>query len=136
MATLADWLSFRCRHEEIKKALEKTLLECEHSVSLNEFYTLYFLSKSEDKALAIQDLSQKVGLSPSATSRMLQQFEHSCGVIMRTTCKTDKRSTFIHLTPLGTKRLAIFLKAIDPVLKRYDADLTACLLYTSDAADE
>lgn len=42
MATLADWLSFRCRHEEIKKALEKTLLECEHSVSLNEFYTLYF----------------------------------------------------------------------------------------------
>lgn len=56
---------------------------------------------------------------------MLQQFEHSCGVIMRTTCKTDKRSTFIHLTPLGTKRLAIFLKAIDPVLKRYDADLTA-----------
>ena len=57
MATLADWLSFRCRHEEIKKALEKTLLECEHSVSLNEFYTLYFLSKSEDKALAIQDLS-------------------------------------------------------------------------------
>ena len=117
MATLADWLSFRCRHEEIKKALEKTLLECEHSVSLNEFYTLYFLSKSEDKALAIQDLSQKVGLSPSATSRMLQQFEHSCGVSMR--------STFIHLTPLGTKRLAIFLKAIDPVLKRYDADLTA-----------
>ena len=125
MASLTDWLYFRCRHEKIKKALEKALFECEHSVSLNEFYTLYFLSQSEDKALSIQDLAQKVGLSPSATSRMLQQFEHSCGVIMRTTCRTDRRSTFIHLTPLGTERLAIFLKAINPVLERYDADLTA-----------
>jgi DNA-binding MarR family transcriptional regulator len=123
--TLDDWFRFRNRHDEIKKALEEALLSCEHPVSLNEFYTLYFLSLEEHKALAILDLAQKVGLSPSATSRMLTQFEHSCGVITRRPCKTDKRSVFVTLTDLGTTRLKIFMKAIEPVLKKYEMSLAA-----------
>ena len=74
VVSILQWFALRDEYEEIKKEMEKALSECEHSVSLNEFYTLYFLNESDHKELCILDLSYKVGLSLSATSRMVKRF--------------------------------------------------------------
>lgn len=125
VVSILQWFALRDEYEEIKKEMEKALSECEHSVSLNEFYTLYFLNESDHKELCILDLSYKVGLSLSATSRMVKRFENSCGVITRCPFPTDKRSVFINLTDVGQYRLGIFLKAIEPVLEKHQTTLTA-----------
>ncbi|MDI9206576.1 MarR family transcriptional regulator [Ligilactobacillus saerimneri] len=56
--------------------------------------------------MRINDLSIKLKLSQSATSRMLTRFENTCGVITRKKDEQDKRSVRISLTSHGQDLLA------------------------------
>ncbi|MCJ0583804.1 MarR family transcriptional regulator, partial [Enterococcus cecorum] len=48
---------------------------------LNEFYVLYFLNQSQGQSLTVSDLSEKIGISISATPRVLVKYEESWRVI-------------------------------------------------------
>lgn len=98
--------------------LSEVLKRSNYEITLNEFYVLYFLKKSEGHSLSISELSQKNGLSISATSRMLVKFEQTCGVIERHPGE-DKRSVMITLTPKGEEYLTESLTSVEAILQKY-----------------
>lgn len=120
---IKQWLSLRDKEREISAALEEALRGVSHGISVNEFYALYFLHKSESEELRMSDLSQKIGLSLSATSRLLSRFETNCHVIECIACADDKRGVEVRLTQVGQDVLEEALKKVNEVLANYEADL-------------
>lgn len=68
---------------QINQELSQDLKTIPEAILLNEFYVLYFLNQSQGQSLTVSDLSKKISLNISATSRMLVKFEESCRVIER-----------------------------------------------------
>ncbi|MDG3142100.1 MarR family transcriptional regulator [Streptococcus suis] len=123
MTMMNQWLELRRLERRIQADMIEALNQASYVMSLNEYQTLYFLNETEGKKLVISELSDKIGLSISATSRMLVRFENQCGVIERQMCSKDKRAVEVVLTDLGRERLAIAQKAVQPVLERYQDQL-------------
>lgn len=123
MKLMDQWLALRRLEQAMQADMEEALSKASYVMSLNEYQTLYFLKESQGHKLLISEVSDKVGLSISATSRMLVRFEKKCGVIERHTCLEDKRAVEVVLTDLGQERLAIAQKAVQPVLEKYQEQL-------------
>lgn len=102
---IENWLKLQKFTQQVSSELEEKLGQMTPAVSLNEFYVLHFLKQNAGLDLRVSDLSQKLGLSLSATSRMLVQFEQTCNVITRTQGQEDKRSIRINLTAEGERVL-------------------------------
>lgn len=68
-------------------------------------------------SLGVTELSQHLGLSQSATSRMLTRFEHQCGVITRTPSATDRRSLEVRLNQEGHELLERTYGVVAQVLR-------------------
>lgn len=71
----------------------------------------------EPASLGVTELSQHLGLSQSATSRMLARFEHQCGVITRTPSATDRRSLEVRLNREGHELLERTYGVVAQVLR-------------------
>ena len=72
MTYLEKWFDFNRRQKEIESLLEETIAQqSEQSLTLKEFYLLYYLDLAEEKSLRQIDLPDKLHLSPSAVSRMV-----------------------------------------------------------------
>ena len=123
MKMMNQWLSLRRLEQQIQADMEQALSQASYVMTLNEFHVLYFLKESEGHKLQISEISDKIGLSISATSRMLVRFEKTCGVIERHTCAEDKRAVEIALTDLGKERLAQAQEAVSPVFDQYHIQL-------------
>lgn len=76
MTYLEKWFDFNRRQKEIESLLEETIAQqSEQSLTLKEFYLLYYLDLAEEKSLRQIDLPDKLHLSPSAVSRMVARLE-------------------------------------------------------------
>ena len=115
------WMKLQALEREINQELSQALKTIPEAILLNEFYVLYFLNKSEGQSLTVSDLSKKIGLSISATSRMLVKFEENCRVIERKAGE-DKREVQIILTEKGKDLLKQGIVSIEDVLSRYHLD--------------
>ena len=70
MTYLEKWFDFNRRQKEIESLLEETVAnQSEQSLTLKEFYLLYYLDLAQEKSLRQIDLPDKLHLSPSAVSR-------------------------------------------------------------------
>ena len=105
MTYLEKWFDFNRRQKEIESLLEETVAnQSEQSLTLKEFYLLYYLDLAQEKSLRQIDLPDKLHLSPSAVSRMVARLEaKNCGLLSRMCCDQDRRSSFICLTSDGQK---------------------------------
>lgn len=121
---IENWLKLQKFTQQVSSELEEKLGQMTPAVSLNEFYVLHFLKQNAGLDLRVSDLSQKLGLSLSATSRMLVQFEQTCNVITRTQGQEDKRSIRINLTAEGERVLEEARHQLDLVLANYKGILT------------
>lgn len=121
---IENWLKLQKVTQQVSSELEEKLGQMTPAVSLNEFYVLHFLKQNAGLDLRVSDLSQKLGLSLSATSRMLVQFEQTCNVITRTQGQEDKRSIRINLTAEGERVLEEARHQLDLVLANYKGILT------------
>lgn len=102
---MEDWLSIDTTMSKVKKETE-SILQANYNISLKEFYVLYFISKSPDKKLRLQQLQEKIGLSQSALSRLVAGMESSsCGALEKSVCTDDRRGTYTKLTELGETKL-------------------------------
>ena len=115
------WMKLQALEREINQELSQALKTIPEAILLNEFYVLYFLNQSEGQSLTVSDLSKKIGLSISATSRMLVKFEENCRVIDRKVGE-DKREVQIILTEKGKDLLKPGIDSIEDVLSRYHLD--------------
>ena len=121
---IENWLRLQKFTQQVSAELEERLGQMTPAVSLNEFYVLHFLKQNAGLDLRVSDLSQKLGLSLSATSRMLVRFEQTCNVITRTQGQEDKRSIRINLTAEGERVLEEARHQLDLVLANYKGILT------------
>lgn len=117
------WLSIDSIQNKLKKELED-VLQAEYSLSLKEFYVLYYLSKEPDKKLRLQQLQEVIGLSQSALSRLVGNMEaNSCGALEKQVCTDDRRGTYTHLTNLGEQKLQKSLVSFREILKLRLSDI-------------
>lgn len=116
--TLDRWLSLSDGYFSVQHKLEQALEE-QYQLSLKEFYTLYFICNAEDKKLRLQQLQEMIGLSQSATSRLVVRMEaKSCGALERHTCEDDKRGIYTRITELGENKLQRALITFNELLQQ------------------
>ena len=75
-------------------------MRAETTISLEWYAILLILAQSEETSLRPSDLADLTGLSRSATTRLVDRLERS-GLVERRACESDRRVTFVVLTPRG-----------------------------------
>ncbi|CAH1210453.1 MarR family transcriptional regulator [Paenibacillus sp. JJ-223] len=114
---LDTWFSLTHIQSEINEQLEQVLQQ-KYGLSLKEFYVLYFISQTDDKELRLQQLQEKIGLSQSATSRLVARMEaETCGALERHMCEKDRRGIYTGITERGEMKLRGALETFDEVLQ-------------------
>jgi DNA-binding MarR family transcriptional regulator len=76
----------------------------EHGLSAVEFEVLIRLSRSPQQQLRMTDLAAQTSLSTSGVTRVVYRLERD-GLVRRTACPTDRRSSYTVLTRSGQTRL-------------------------------
>lgn len=103
-------------HSSVNDKLEQALLK-QFDLSLKEFYVLKIVSNSSCKELRLQQLQEKVGLSQSATSRLVDRMEAPhVGALERHTCSIDRRGIYTRITELGEQKYQQALATVCQVL--------------------
>jgi len=79
-------------------------LHAEHGLSANDFETLLHLSQAEHGAMRRIDLAERLRLTPSGVTRLLDGLEDA-GLTERGGCPTDARVTYAVITREGRQTL-------------------------------
>jgi DNA-binding MarR family transcriptional regulator len=126
---LAAWRTFLRAHASVTRRLEADLLE-EHQLPLASYDVLIQLVEAPDRRLRMTELADRVLLSRSGLTRLVDRLERE-GLVRREACETDARGLFAVLTDAGFVRLKTaaptHLRGIDDyvVSRLDDAELAA-----------
>jgi DNA-binding MarR family transcriptional regulator len=90
-------------HASLRRALEARLLT-EHGLTINDYETLLHLSREPDGQLRRVDLADRLLLTPSGVTRLLDGLE-AHELVDKRPCKHDARVTYAVLTDAGRQRL-------------------------------
>jgi len=88
-------------------AVLATEMDDETEISLDWYSILLMLSQADGGAMRASDMADQVGLSRSATTRLVDRLEDR-GLVERRACGTDRRGTFVGLTSDGEE---MFIRA-------------------------
>ena len=102
-AELRAWAAFLDAQAALLRQLEAELIEKE-DMSLAEFDVLIQLGIAPDRRLRMTELSERVRLSRSGLTRLVDRMAQA-GLVKRARCGSDRRGTFATLTPAGASRL-------------------------------
>ncbi len=100
---LAAWRAFLKAHTVITRALERELV-ASHQLPLAEYDVLVQLQAAEGGALRMAQLADRVLLSRSGLTRLVERLERS-GLVRRQACDSDARGQFAVITDSGRARL-------------------------------
>jgi DNA-binding MarR family transcriptional regulator len=100
---LEAWVSFLRSHAAITRELSAQL-QREHGLTLNDYEVLLHLSHAEDGRLRRVDLAERVVLTASGITRLLEGLEAS-GFVAKETCASDARVSYAKLTDDGKAKL-------------------------------
>jgi DNA-binding MarR family transcriptional regulator len=90
-------------HATITRRLSSQLL-ADHGLTLNDYEVLLHLSRAEGRRLRRVDLAERIVLTPSGITRLLEGLER-CGFVERASCESDARVTYAQLTGKGESKL-------------------------------
>src|SRR5260370_22047786 len=102
-AELRGWAAFLDGQAALLRQLEAELIEKE-DMSLAEFDVLIQLGIAPDRRLRMTELSERVRLSRSGLTRLVDRMAQA-GLVKRARCGSDRRGTFATLTPARASRL-------------------------------
>jgi DNA-binding MarR family transcriptional regulator len=127
---LDSWVSFLRAHAAITRELSAQL-QREHGLTLNDYEVLLHLSYAEGGMLRRVDLAERVLLTASGITRLLEGLER-CGYVSKETCASDARVSYAKLTPEGRAKLRVagvtHLRGIDDLfVSRYSGSELATL---------
>jgi DNA-binding MarR family transcriptional regulator len=119
---LDAWVSFLRAHAAITRELSAQL-QREHGLTLNDYEVLLHLSHAEERSMRRVDLAERVVLTASGITRLLEGLEEA-GYVCKRHCSSDARVTYAHLTDDGLAKLreaaTTHLRGIDELfLNRY-----------------
>jgi DNA-binding MarR family transcriptional regulator len=100
---LESWVSFLRAHAAITRELSAQL-QREHGLTLNDYEVLLHLSSAEGERLRRVDLAERVVLTASGITRLLEGLERS-GYVDKETCASDARVSYAKLTEAGKTKL-------------------------------
>jgi DNA-binding MarR family transcriptional regulator len=129
-AELTAWRTFLRAHAQVTRRLEADLLS-EHDLSLPTYDVLVQLSEARDRRLRMTELAERVLLSRSGLTRLVDRLERD-GLVHRQACPSDARGTHAVLSDAGLDRLRsawpTHLRGVsDYVTSRLDAGELATL---------
>jgi DNA-binding MarR family transcriptional regulator len=90
-------------HSTLWRELSARLVT-EHGLTINDYEALMHLSRTEDGSLRRVDLAERLMLTPSGVTRLLDGLERD-GWVRKGQCDTDARVTYAVLTDEGRERL-------------------------------
>ena len=100
---LEAWIRFLRAHAAVTRQFNAELLE-RHELTLNDFDVLAQLSRGPEHGLKRSELAERVLLTPSGITRLLEGLERA-GYVRRGECASDARVTYAVLTDEGRKKL-------------------------------
>jgi DNA-binding MarR family transcriptional regulator len=100
---LDSWVFFLRAHAAITRELSADL-QREHGLTLNDYEVLLHLSHAEGGRLRRVDLAERVILTASGITRLLEGLERG-GLVKKENCASDARVTYAKITPAGTAKL-------------------------------
>jgi DNA-binding MarR family transcriptional regulator len=100
---LDSWVFFLRAHAAITRELSADL-QREHGLTLNDYEVLLHLSHADGGRLRRVDLAERVILTASGITRLLEGLERA-GLVRKENCASDARVTYAKITPAGTAKL-------------------------------
>lgn len=101
---LALWRMLQRAQVRIARVLEADLL-VEHDLPLASYEVLLHLSEAPERRLRMNDLADRVLLSRSGLTRLIDRLQRD-GLVEREACPSDARGLFAVLADAGAARLA------------------------------
>lgn len=112
---LRAWIAFLRAHAAVTRRLEAEL-QAERGLTLAEYDALVQLAVGDDRRLRMSELAERVVLSRSGVTRLVDRLVAS-GLVARRACPTDARGSWAELTPAGLERLRgaapVHLRGVD-----------------------
>lgn len=112
---LRAWVAFLQAHAAVTRRLEAEL-HAERGLSLADYDALVQLAVADDRRLRMSELADRVVLSRSGVSRLVDRLEAQ-GLVARRACPTDARGSWAEMTPTGLETLReaapIHLRGVD-----------------------
>jgi DNA-binding MarR family transcriptional regulator len=100
---LGAWRAFLRAQSHIQRKLEAELV-AEHDLPLASYDVLLQLAEAEGRRLRMTELADRVLLSRSGLTRLVDRLERD-GLVERVACSNDARGTNAVLTDVGLDRL-------------------------------
>ena len=127
---LAAWQTFLRAHAHVVRALERELSD-DQALALTDYDVLVQLSAAEHRRLRMSELADRLLLSRSGITRLVDRLAAD-GLVERVTCDDDRRGQWASLTDAGHERLRraspIHLRGVaEHFLDRLSADEVAAL---------
>ena len=87
-----------------------------HGLGFNDFAILYILNSSSENKMRRIDLAEKIGLTASGVTRLLNPME-KIGLVTRETNERDARVSYVVITSTGKKILEDALPTAENITK-------------------
>jgi DNA-binding MarR family transcriptional regulator len=100
---LRAWVSLLRAHATITRRFNAELVAA-HGLTLNDYEVLLHLARAPDRRLRRVDLAERVLLTASGITRLLDGLER-VGFVERASCATDARVSYAVLTGAGYAKL-------------------------------
>jgi DNA-binding MarR family transcriptional regulator len=100
---VATWSRLLRAHSTLWRELSARLV-ADHGLTINDYEALLHLSHAENGALRRVDLAERLMLTPSGVTRLLDGLERD-GWVTKAQCDSDARVTYAVLTDEGRERL-------------------------------
>lgn len=122
-SSLGVWRAFIQTHARLIHKLDEELQDA-HGLSLAEYDALIQLVNAPDRRLRMSVLADRVLLSRSGITRLVDRLEAD-GMVERFACPTDARGSMASITHLGVTRLRSASKTHLDGVRRYFLDVIA-----------
>ena len=103
--TVAAWSRLLRTHAALTHELSARLV-ADHGLTLNDYEALLHLSQAEHRSMRRVDLAERLLLTPSGVTRLLDGLERD-GWVTKGACDSDARVTYAVLTDEGRERLEV-----------------------------
>jgi DNA-binding MarR family transcriptional regulator len=102
-AALTAWVRLLRAHAAIARTFNAQL-QAEHGMTINDFEALLLLARAPDQRLKRVELAERIQLTPSGVTRMLDGLLTS-GWVEKGECASDARVSYAVLTDTGREKL-------------------------------
>jgi len=100
---LVPWIRLLRAHSALTSDLNAQLVN-EHGLTINDYEVMLHLSQAEGRRMRRVDLAEKILLTASGITRLLDGLERF-GYVERAECASDRRVTYAVLTDTGRAKL-------------------------------